>query len=98
MIHEDLPNARFLDEELQEFIQDWLPEDTSKEIKIKMQSQAIESMIITKNIVMFVKWLGYPINFEVGESNFVPAGSPEMNKIQLIQHAHDFEVYIKDIH
>lgn len=98
MIHEDLPNARFLDEELQEFIQDRLPEDTSKEIKIKMQSQAIESMIIAKNIVIFVKWLGYPINFEVGESNFVPAGSPEMNKIQLVKHAHDFEIYIKDVH
>lgn len=55
MIYEDLPNARFLDEELQEFIQDRLPEDTTKEIKIKMQSQAIESMIIAKNIVLFVK-------------------------------------------
>ena len=98
MIHEDLPNARFLDEEMQDFIQDRLPADTDTEIKIKMQSQAIESMIIAKNIVLFVKELGYPIAFEVGESKFVPPGSPEMNKIQLVQHADGFEIYIKDVH
>lgn len=55
MIHEDLPNARFLDEEMQEFIQDRLPANTNTEIKIKMESQAIESMIIAKNIVLFIK-------------------------------------------
>lgn len=55
MTHEHPSTSRVLDESLEEFIGDWLPEDTSTPIKIKMESKATESMIITQQIVVFVK-------------------------------------------
>jgi len=89
--------SRVLDEELESFIGDWLPDDWSIVVKIKMQSKADESMIITQQIVVFVKSLGHEIAFEVGESLFAPVWSPEMWKIQLISRAGMPEVYVKDL-
>jgi DNA integrity scanning protein DisA with diadenylate cyclase activity len=98
MGYQELTSARSLDEEMEEFIGDWLPSDTNTEIKVRIESKAVESMTIAKNIVLFIKWLGYDITFEVGEALFVPTWSAEMNKIQLIHHANNCEIYIKDIH
>ena len=97
MPHEHPSTSRVLDEVLEEFIGDWLPSDIATPIKIKMESKATESMIITQQIVVFVKWRGHDIVFEVGESLFAPAWTPEMQKIKLIHHANNPEIYIRDL-
>lgn len=94
---EHYATSRILDEELESFIADRLPGDTATVVKIKIQSKADESMIIAQQIVLFVKWLGYEVSFDIGESLFVPAGAPEMEKVQLIDRSGSPEIYIKNI-
>ena len=55
MGYQELTSARSLDEEMEEFIGDWLPSDTSTEIKVRIESKAVESMTIAKNIILFIK-------------------------------------------
>jgi hypothetical protein len=96
---EDLSTWRYIDEEMEELITDRLPLDTAIVIKIIMQSQHIESMTITKNIVLFVKWLWYEVDFTVGELTFIPKWCPEMQRICFIEHPNGSpEIYIKDAH
>ena len=91
--------VRYIDEEMEELITDRLPLDTAIVIKIIMQSQHIESMTITKNIVLFVKWLWYEVDFTVGELTFIPKWCPEMQRICFIEHPNGSpEIYIKDAH
>jgi len=96
---EDLSTWRYIDEDMEELITDRLPWDTDIVIKIIMQSQHIESMTITKNIVLFVKWLWYEVDFTVGEVAFLPKWCPEMQRICFIDDTNGSpEIYIKDAH
>jgi len=96
---EDLSTWRYIDDEMDELITSRLPIDTSVVIKIVMQSQNIESMTITKNIVLFIKELWYEVDFSVGELPFVPKWCPEMQRICFIDHVKGSpEIYIKDAH